>query len=568
MLTGLAQCLVLEKATKIPEGWSLEEQPVDAAQPLRLSIALREPRMQDLEPLIVDSRTSFLTREETQTLRRPEDEDVAAVQKWLAGYGIASTHQDDWIKVQTTAHEAEELLNMKFGHYSFEGKAPVLRTREYSVPDDLAEVISFIHPVTNFMTPKTELSHLSPPRDKVRRDDVPCADQTTPDCIRELYNIPPPKTNSTSSAVRLGIAGFLEQYANYLDVEVFLKRTAKSIAETGYNFTIEKVNGGGDTQNPMKSGLEAQLDLEYAMAIGYPSNVIFYSVGGRGVQLNDTGKPLPEEDSSNEPYLEFLDYLLAKEDDEIPHVLSFSYADDELSVPRPYAERVCSMLGLLTARGTTIVAGSGDGGAAGAQNSSCQKADGKPVTMAVFPASCPWVTAVGAVRNDVDPPEGATFSGGGFSQYFKRPLWQNDAVEGYVKSLDGYLSEYYNASMRATPDISAVGTEFDVTVALQKFKLDGTSASTPVVAAMLALIDEDRFKAGKKALGWINQRLYNDTVVQESIRDVTDGTSASCDFEEEGKPGGWTSAEGWDAITGLGVPRDFPKFRDALYHDD
>jgi tripeptidyl-peptidase-1 len=359
----------------------------------------------------------------------------------------------------------------------------------------------------------------------------------------------------------------LEQYANYVDVEHFLQRHAETISKTGYNFTIDKVNGGGDSQNPMKSGSEAQLDVEYAMAIGFPSNITYYSVGGRGVLLNDTGMPLPEQNSSNEPYLEFLEYLLAKDDDEIPHVLSFSYADDELSVPRAYAERVCSMLGLLTARGTTIVAGSGDGGAAGAHNSSCQTYDGTPVTMAVFPASCPWVTAVGAVRNGVVPPEGARFSGGGFSQYFKRPSWQETAVEGYVKSLDGLLDGYYNAQMRATPDISAVGTEFDVTVALQRYKLDGTSASTPVLAAMLALIDEQRLNNDRKPLGWINRRLYQDRTVQDSIQDVADGTSASCDFEKDGKPGGWVSTQGWDAITGLGVPRDFPKFRDALYEE-
>ncbi|KAL6860760.1 hypothetical protein ACO1O0_004794 [Amphichorda felina] len=554
-LAGLGACgIVLETTPRIPDGWNLVEQDVDPGQPLRLSIALREPNMQELRSKISGPSAA---------LRVPDQDDVDAVEKWLSNNGITHTAQEnDWIYVHTTVGEAETLLEMKMHRYQYENKDPVLRTREYSVPEPLVDAIKFVHPIGNFMAPKKELTRKSPPKPHHRRN-APCAGETTPKCIRKLYNMPPVDPNAQSS-IRLGVAGFLEENANHRDVDLFLRRNAPEILAEGYNFTVELVNGGENSQKPAQSGSEAALDMDYTMALGFPSNITYYSTGGRGEKLDDNGDPYPEEFVDNEPYLELLAHLLDKLDDEIPHVLSFSYGDDELSVPKPYAERVCSMFGLLTARGTSILVGSGDGGAAGGRNSSCRTPDGMDVTMAAFPATCPWATAVGAVDNDSEPPKGADFSGGGFSQYFPREAWQDEAVEDYVQALGGHLCGYYNSSMRATPDISVVGTEFQTVIARQVSLLDGTSASTPVMAAMIALVNEERIRAGKEVLGWLNGKIYSKKV-RETLQDISGGVSKSCSFENGGgEPGGWPAAEGWDAITGLGVPRDFQRFLRAL----
>lgn len=573
-LAGLGSCGVMEEMAEAPAGWTLLEEDVDPKQPLRLSFALREPSIEEIRTTLDDPSAPHLTQKQAEKLRMPDPEDVEAVNDWLNTNGIADGERDkDWVHVHTTVGKAEKLLDMKMHRYDYEDKGSVLRTTRYSVPDRLQDAISFVHPVANFMTPKKELSTVSKPkpvassRDLASRDGNPCAARVTPDCIRQMYGLPAVGGNTTSPVadehvVRLGIAGFLEEYANYRDASAFISSFSPQ-TKSQSSFRVEKVHGGENNQNPAQAGTEAALDVQYALSLGYPSELTYYSTGGRGVQLNATGGATPEEFVDNEPYLELLEYLLAKPDDEVPHVLSFSYADDELSVPRPYAERVCSMFGLLASRGTTVVAGSGDGGAAGSRNSSCQTYDGKPVNMAVFPASCPWVTAVGAVSNTDAPPQGASFSGGGFSQYFAREKWQDDVVPGYVDALGGRLQGLYNQSMRALPDIAAVGTEFQVLVAGQVASIAGTSASTPVLAAIIALIDGERLKAGKKPLGWINGRLYTDEV-QETLQDVTGGTSQSCSFAGLGKPGGWPAAGGWDAITGLGVPNDYQGFMRAL----
>lgn len=176
---------------------------------------------------------------------------------------------------------------------------------------------------------------------------------------------------------------------------------------------------------------------------------------------------------------------------------------------------------------------------------SCRTDDGsnRDVTMAIFPASCPWVTAAGAMSSHASPPPAADFSTGGFSQYFARPPWQDDAVDGYVRELAGHLAGYYDARMRAIPNISAVGTQFMTIVAGQPVMLDGTSASTPVLAAMVALVNDARLRRGKPSLGWLNACLYSPSV-RAVLVDNTEGQSISCRFSNGARPGGWPAKKG------------------------
>lgn len=571
---GATGGIVVESNPTLPDGWEKLDKSPEPGHVLKLSIALRQPDIDTLKTRVKSkdyfSKTPIrhLSRHEARSLRVPDQEDVDGVLSWLKANGMAATvtQDKDWVHVMTSVGSAEKLLDADFEFYSFENKKPVLRTREYSVPESVYDAISFIYPVANFMPARKELSSPSPRHSRMMlgKRDAPCAEATTPSCIRSLYGLSYTTPNRTSS-IRFGIAGFLEQYANYRDIHQWLKNEARNISATGYNFSVELVNGGQNPQDTELSGDEAALDVEYGMALGYPTHVTYYSTAGRGVKLNETGDPIPDEYADNEPYLEFLEHLLEKPDNELPHVLSISYGDDEVSVPRPYAERVCALFGLLTARGTTILSGSGDGGAKGAQNSTCRTNDGsnKDITMSVFPASCPWVTAVGAVTSFDDPPKGASFSGGGFSQYFPREDWQDAAVAGYTVQLGRYLAGYYNSSMRAVPDISAIGTDFSVVYKGQQGYLQGTSASTPVIAAMIALVNDARVRQGKPVLGWINQLLYTDKV-RAVLQDIVGGQSLSCNFQDGKSPGGWPAAMGYDTITGLGVPSNFQKFLEVL----
>lgn len=136
-------------------------------------------------------------------------------------------------------------------------------------------------------------------------------------------------------------------------------------------------------------------------------------------------------------------------------------------------------------------------------------------------------------------------------------------------------SGYNNSgNARGYPDISANGVNFDVIVNGQSSPEDGTSASAPVVAAIIALCNDARIAAGKGPVGFINPavsvaivlifwsspseadypQLYS-TAFKDAFNDITVGENAPNGCVAEG----YTAQAGWDAVTGLGTP-DFAKF--------
>ncbi|KAK2882362.1 hypothetical protein FQN49_000417 [Arthroderma sp. PD_2] len=564
-LSAAGHCV--EEVSELPIGWQQLQDAPEPTYPLSISIALRQSSASRSHERLTYS-SSHLSAEEVRSLRAPDQADVDAVMLWLQENGIEdATLKDDWIHVRTTVCKAESLLDMDVRLYSFKGKPPTLRTKKYSVPDSLSTPISFIHPLANFMTPGRELLNAQPPpaQDVLQKRAVGlCSRFATPGCIRQLYNLNY-TTPDDSSSVRFAVAGFLGHRPGYQNVDEFLSRYAPSLDSRGYNYSIELVDSAESFPDEPKPNAESALHMDYAMALGYPTDIIYHSTSGRGVKVDGSGREVPMGDNDNEPYLALAQSLLDRSTDNLPHVLSITYHDDELSVPRPYAEKACDMFGFLAKRGVSIIVNSGDGGARGTEASTCRSNEGlnREITKATFPAACPWVTAVGATTSDAEPPSGATFSSGGFSQYFERKKWQDKAVDGYVNALGGHLKPYYNPNKRALPDISVIGGQFPVFVNSQLRTLQGSGGSTAIFAAMIALINDARIRQGKGSLGWLNERLYS-PAVRAVLQDITDGTSTSCVFDGGKTPGGWPAKQGWDAITGLGVPKDFPAFMQAL----
>lgn len=79
---------------------------------------------------------------------------------------------------------------------------------------------------------------------------------------------------------------------------------------------------------------EGNLDTQYAFSLSYPANGTYYNTGGLGSLVVDLDMPT-QQDNQNEPYLDFLHYILALPDDQLPTTLSTSYGENEQSVPKP-----------------------------------------------------------------------------------------------------------------------------------------------------------------------------------------------------------------------------------------
>ena len=70
----------------------------------------------------------------------------------------------------------------------------------------------------------------------------------------------------------------------------------------------------------------------------------------------------------------------------------------------------------------------------------------------------------------------------------------------------------FDAKARATPDVSALGEGYQVMVGGHFEGVGGTSASSPMFAGLVSLLNEARFAAGKKQMGFLNPFLYSNEV--------------------------------------------------------
>ncbi len=325
---------------------------------------------------------------------------------------------------------------------------------------------------------------------------------------------------------------------------------------------------------------ESDLDLEYAMTLVNPQPVTLYQTGDlvEGASFNNF---LDAIDASYCSYQGGDDPLQdGIYPDPLPggykgpetcggfaatKVISTSYGYNEADLTAFYEQRQCNEYMKLGLQGTTFLYSSGDNGVAG-NRGQCIGTNGtynngtSGKFNPSFPPTCPYVTAVGATQivpnASVTAPEEACetviFSGGGFSNVFPLPDYQSAAVKGwFANHPPPYTAAQFNNSQntRGYPDISANGANYVVAVDGTFSLVYGTSASAPVVGAILTLINEARLTIGKSSIGFINPTLYANAY---ALNDITIGGNRGC-----GTPG-FQSTTGWDPVTGLGTP-NFPK---------
>lgn len=332
------------------------------------------------------------------------------------------------------------------------------------------------------------------------------------------------------------------------------------------------VNGSGFPING-----ESNLDLQYAMAlVGKEQPVTLYQVGDpiEGASFNNFL------DALDGSYCTFEGGSDPSQDAVYPDpaqggykgkedcgtatpakVISTSYSYDEWELSPAYMQRQCAEYAKLGLMGTTVLYSSGDYGVGGYRNScllpnGTAGAGGKTFSPS-FPGGCPYVTSVGATQVNpgakVTDPESACeqviYSGGGFSNVFKMPDYQKDAVNHYLSNYPPPYSAdlWNNTGSRGYPDLSANGANYAVAVQGEFYLVYGTSASSPVMAAILSAVNDARLALGKKSIGFINPTIYSDTF-RFAFNDITNGTNPGCGTK------GFSAQPGWDPVTGVGTP--------------
>lgn len=472
-----------------------------------------------------------LSHDEVNELIKPNDESLHLVHEWLAESGIgldklSYSPAKDWVKVELPVAQVERLLDTKYAVYKHEDGTHIVRAPTWSLPSHLHSHIETIQPTNSFFRAAPRHSNVMPVADigtdlnSAQGIDVvsPSADLTvaqacnvsavTPLCLRTLYGTINYKPQVPGKN-KIGLTNYLNEANNRSDVFLFLKRFRPEAAQEAFQFRVEIIANGDNQQTPDNAtqlaegkDLEGNLDAETIIGIDYPTPLIAYNTGGSPPFKPDDNTPT----NTNEPYLTWVQYVLAQRN--LPQVISTSYGDDEQTVPRSYARTVCNQFAQLGARGVSLLFASGDDGVGA--NGTCFTNDGKNTStfLPSFPDGCPYITSVGATKNfnpevaAFDPRNGF-FSGGGFSNYFQRPSYQNAAVAPYVASLGNQYAGLYNKNGRGYPDIAAQGQLFQTVWNGTIRRLDGTSASTPTASAILALVNDALLAAGRKPLGLV-----------------------------------------------------------------
>nr|POF22388.1 tripeptidyl-peptidase sed3 [Quercus suber] len=515
---------------------------------------------------------------ELQAILRSDDDALTRVGQWLANVNISSSDfqlRGNVFQVSTTIGKTEKLLNTSYHEYTNGGRT-VIRTESYTIPESLLKTVMFITPTTTFpyVSKRSEAQH----DDRIiRRDNISSVpvcganDNTTPACIRQVYNI-----TYTAKANRTSFAIYATEAASFspADLQTFLKANNPPAAAANSGYTVI---GSGDSANgsPGVSGaFETALDTQTALGLAWPAQGTLYNLGGVfGPSVGET----------YDPFVQFLQDLL--HNSSIPSVVSFSESQPENRIDPSYAASLCTMMMHVGLRGVTLLFSSGDNGPNGDTPSGSHKAIFEPE----FPATCPWVLSVGGTTNLANETAGTqqtltspidklsyTASGGGFSNYFPAPTYQSATTGAYIDAhvpASYHSKSGFNASGRGVPDVSAFSTNFPVVWNGLTVPIGGTSASTPLWAAVIALLNDYEAERGRPNLGFVNPWLYGLGPGQGLNDIVTGGNSKGACHLLEGctlsETDGYDVVEGYDPVTGLGSPvfDALAKSLDALAHE-
>jgi len=471
----------------------------------------------------------------------------------------------DVVVARGTVEQVERALSTTLGVWQHAQQTDVkrIRTLEWTLPDEVAEHVELVSGLMEFWLPPRGSKRA--PAAKLPGNSVK-AGYVIPDTVRRLYNMPKDAYRDVSKLSSLCLAEFQDDASfDNADLRYFDQQMGEAQSH------VDHIVG---PYQPGQPDGESLLDVEFGSTLALNGTYWFWTVQGWMYEFST-------------------DLFKTKNG---PHVVSMSWGWGEEhqcdittcpGTSRQYVDRVNTEFNKIVATGVTLLAASGDQGAPGdTHGDSC---DGLGT---IFPGASPWVLSVGATMLDdkakpvpfpphykkppvcqqfacsevVDEiacsiPEALITSGGGFSDYVLRPAWQDAAVLAYLNDtkIKFPAQHKWHRANRGFPDVAANGHALLISDQQSLEQVDGTSASSPIVASMIALINGYRLNSKKKTVGFVNPAIYKawekDPSTFKAIGGPGNGASESCSDPNNGFE---TNPKGWSAVTGLGTI-NFPK---------
>ncbi|KAK5125885.1 hypothetical protein LTR08_005117 [Meristemomyces frigidus] len=603
--------VVHEKRDGLPMAWRRHAR-AERSTVLPVRIGLKQRNLEHGGDLVADVADpdspnfgKHWSAEKVANMFAPLRETSEKTVEWLVAAGVEASRVRhsvgrNWIEFTATVDEAERLFNTKYHIYQHkESHGYRIACDEYSLPPSVQQHVDFVMPTIQLdgLRPvsQTRPAALAPVPLTGLTGLANCSTLITIDCLRAIYGIPVATTNSSGN--QLGIA----EWADYLylpDLKTFFHNFTRPRIPADVAPEFISIDGGKASNLTVAEAeevVESALDFQTSYSIIYPQGIRLYqngdsvnvdSVGTFNIFLDALDGSYCTYEGGDQPYVDpaYPDpneggYTGPLQCGGAPlsNVLSVSYGQIEGALPRFYQERQCHEWMKLALQGVSVIYASGDSGVANrynaGYNNSCLDAHADYVSATgtrfspSFPATCPYITAVGATtlltssihggEQAVSSPPGpqAFFSGGGFSNIFPRPPYQDPAVSHYLTHhAPNYTEATFNHSGRAFPDVSALGLNLATVWLGKTYGIGGTSASAPIFASIVTLLNEERLQSGKGPIGFLNPTIYKHP---EMFNDVTVGNNAGCGTA------GFPASPGYDPVTGMGTPR-YEKMREVF----
>mmetsp|Transcript_17099 Transcript_17099/g.45517 ORF Transcript_17099/g.45517 Transcript_17099/m.45517 type:complete len:578 (+) Transcript_17099:116-1849(+) len=528
--------------------WALGRKPA-AQSPIELVVSLRlqDSRRAELERVFWEVSDPAHPRygrhwavaEITELLAVPAAQ-VQLVSEYFSSHGawlVREAPNRDMLTVTMPVQAAEKALNTtihEFTHREHTHVRILRATRHYALPADVAELVSMVGELLQF--PRLRSKDLEGQPNVGGSGQWPnacstraCAGLVTPEVLATRYKLPNASTAAAAAVANsMAVAEFQGQYYEPSDLTKFSSACHRDV-EVAHDIGTNRPSGG----------IESELDIEYIRAIAptVPLTVVY---------------------NAEYSLLKWANEITSMSDSPLVH--SVSYGNDEVQQTSKEYMYTCNTAFMKAGvRGLSILFASGDQGVCG--RSGC----GIFIHSRFhpdFPAASPYITAVGGTDFEgagIGPETAWSASGGGFSDTFDIPAYQEVVVAAYKADPDADLppQKFWNNTGRGYPDVAALGgtkTPYCVATGGAFTGVAGTSASSPVVAGVFARLNGLRLAAGRPPLGFLNPFLYKNP---GGFQDVTSGVNGG------GKAYGFKAIKGWDPATGLGTP-DFEALSKAV----
>jgi len=458
------------------------------------------------------------------------DADRGKVRAWLQSEGLhvdETARGGNYLKFSGSVAQVSRALRTEFHRFRADGRDHLANVTEVAIPETLAGIVAGFIGLDDFGSEPAYNTSGG-------------AHYLAPEDFGTIYNIAPlyqAGIDGTGQSIAVvGQSRF--QLSDIQNFRTMFHLPANDPKVILYGTADPGLVTSGNVQ------IEADLDVEWAGAVA-PKATLYYVYGpdARAAAV----------------------FII---NNNLAPVISMSFADCEANGNGPVYRGFFQQA---NAQGITVVAASGDSGAASCDGHGLapQASRGYAVE---FPASLPEVTGVGGTQFEIADsyfnssnspnlgsalsyiPEsawntssvrGLGSSGGGPSIFYPKPLWQ--IAPGVPK--DG-ARDVPDVSFNASSSVAGY-----LTVASGVLHASGgTSASTPAMAGVVALLNQYQKQNG---LGNINPRLYQIAQAAPSVfHDVTGGDNiVPC---SQGSPDcttgsiGYQAGPGYDLATGIG----------------